>query len=281
MFLTEGQRDRGFHALDWHMGVDYMDETMQQVVAVVRVASALVLANGGETYRAEETAVRIGDAFGYEMDIIAFPTGLTMTMGNGIDTLSSIVRVNKRTTDMLKLEQVNDISRRLAAHEMTLNEASARLKAISEQKKPPIWREVAAAGGTAAGFAVMFGGGMVEFVLAGIIGALVQLVVGRLPDQEGMPLSCLVGGFMAAALTILGATLLGRGHISLIIWSIMMPMLPGLAFTNGIRDSMHGDMVSGGARISDAVMRAVVLAAGAGVAMWVYIQLGGNVTWSV
>lgn len=96
-----------------------------------------------------------------------------------------------------------------------------------------------------------------------------------------MPLSCLVGGFLAAALTILGATLLGRGHISLIIWSIMMPMLPGLAFTNGIRDSMHGDMVSGGARISDAVMRAVVLAAGAGVAMWVYIQLGGNVTWSV
>ena len=42
-----------------------------------------------------------------------------------------------------------------------------------------------------------------------------------------------------------------------------------------------GVTVSGGARISDAVMRAVVLAAGAGVAMWAYIQLGGSVTWSL
>lgn len=258
-----------------------MNGDMQQIIAVVRLASGLILANGGETYRAEETAVRIGNAFGYNMDIIAFPTGLTMTLSDGESNASSIVRVSERTTDLLTLEQVNDISRRLAAHDMTLEEACRQLKEISERPRPSLVRSVAAAGGTAAGFAVMFGGGLIEFVVAGIIGALVQLTISRLPDQEGLPLSCLVGGFMAAALTILAASLVGRGNISLIVWSIMMPLLPGLAFTNGIRDSMHGDMVSGGARISDAVMRAVVLAAGAGVAMWAYIQLGGSVTWSL
>ena len=55
-----------------------MNGDMQQIIAVVRLASGLILANGGETYRAEETAVRIGNAFGYHMDIIALPTGLTM-----------------------------------------------------------------------------------------------------------------------------------------------------------------------------------------------------------
>ena len=240
-----------------------MNGDMQQIIAVVRLASGLILANGGETYRAEETAVRIGNAFGYHMDIIALPTGLTMTLSDGESNASSIVRVSERTTDLLKLEQVNDISRRLAAHDMTLEEAGRQLKEISERPRPSL------------------GGGLIEFIVAGIIGALVQLTISRLPDQEGLPLSCLVGGFMAAALTILAVSLVGRGNISLIVWSIMMPLLPGLAFTNGIRDSMHGDMVSGGARISDAVMRAVVLAAGAGVAMWAYIQLGGSVTWSL
>ena len=104
-------------------------------------------------------------------------------------------------------------------------------------------------------------------------------------DKERKRTSAGYRGMLAvmliAALTILAVSLVGRGNISLIVWSIMMPLLPGLAFTNGIRDSMHGDMVSGGARISDAVMRAVVLAAGAGVAMWAYIQLGGSVTWSL
>ncbi|MBQ8953922.1 MAG: threonine/serine exporter family protein, partial [Clostridia bacterium] len=100
-----------------------------------------------------------------------------------------------------------------------------------------------------------------------------------LPDQAGMSLSCLIGGFLSAALALAAASLCGRGNVSLIIWSIMMRQLPGLAFSNGIRDSMRGDMVSGGARVSDAVMRAVVLAGGAGIAMWCYLRLGGAATW--
>ena len=258
-----------------------MNGDIQQIITVVRLASGLILANGGETSRAEETAVRIGNAFGYDMDIIAFPTGLTMTLNDETNSASSIVRVNERTTDLLKLDQVNDISRRLAEHTMTLDEACRKLREIGERPKPSLAGSVAAAGGTAACFGIMFGGGLVEFFVAGVIGALVQLTISFLPDQEGLPLSCLVGGFMTAALTILAVSLLGTGNINMIVWSIMMPLLPGLAFTNGIRDSMHGDMVSGGARISDAVMRAVVLAAGAGVAMWAYIQLGGSVTWSL
>ena len=54
--------------------------------------------------------MRIGNAFGYHMDIIALPTGLTMTLSDGESNASSIVRVSERTTDLLKLEQVNDIA---------------------------------------------------------------------------------------------------------------------------------------------------------------------------
>ena len=256
-----------------------METEMQKVVFVAKEAAGLILANGGETYRAEDTATRIGRAFGYDMDIIALPTGLTMTVSKDGESATSIARVKSRTVDLTKLEQVNGVSRALAAHEMTLEEAERALTDIAGAKGPGGWRSVLAAGGSAAMFAVMFGGGWFEFLIAGLVGAAAQVVLLRVPEQAGSSLGCLIGGFLAAALALAAAWASGRGNVSLIIWSIMMPQLPGLAFTNGIRDSMRGDMVSGGARVSEAVMRAVVLAGGAGIAMWCYLRLGGAATW--
>ena len=256
-----------------------MTTEMQRVIFVAREAAGLILMNGGETYRAEETAARIGQAFGYDMDIIALPTGLTMAVAKDGESASSIARVSHRTTDLTKLEQVNEVSRALAAHEMTLDEAALVLRGVREAKTPGGWRSILAAGGSAAMFAVMFGGGWFEFLVAGLVSAVIQALLAFIPDQGGAPLSCLMGGFLAAALALAAVTLCGRGNLSLIVWSIIMPLLPGLAFTNGIRDSMRGDMVSGGARVTDAVMRAVVLAGGAGIAMWCYLRLGGAATW--
>ena len=256
-----------------------MQTDIQKVVLVAKEAASLILASGGETYRAEDTASRIGQAFGYDMDIIALPTGLTMTASRNGESACSIARVKSRTVDLTKLEQVNSVSRALAAHEMTLEDAARELHRIAAARGLGGWRSALAAGGSAALFAVMFGGGWFEFLAAGLVGAVVQAVLLLLPEQAASSLGCLAGGFFAAALALAAATACGRGNVSLITWSVIMPQLPGLAFTNGIRDSMRGDMVSGGARVSDAVMRAVVLAGGAGIAMWCYLRLGGAATW--
>ncbi|MBO4297581.1 MAG: threonine/serine exporter family protein [Clostridia bacterium] len=256
-----------------------MTTDIQRVIFAAQLAASLILENGGETYRAEETAGRIGQAFGCNMDIIALPTGLTMTVAKGGESASSIARISRRTVDLSKLEAVNAVSRALTAHSIDLDEGAKRLEKIRDAKTPGGWGSVLAAGGSAAMFAVMFGGGWFEFLVAGLVSAAIQALLIFVPDQGGVPLGCLLGGFLAAALALVAASVCGRGNVSLIVWSIMMPQLPGLAFTNGIRDSMRGDMVSGGARITDAVMRAVVLAGGAGVAMWCYLRLGGAATW--
>lgn len=256
-----------------------MATEMHQVIDAARLAASLILENGGETYRAEETAGRIGQAFGCEMDIIALPTGLTMTVTKDGESASSIARVNRRTVDLKKLEAVNAISRALSAHTLELDDAQKQLDEIRAARTPAGFGSVLAAGGSAAMFAVMFGGGWFEFLVTGLVSMAIQALLIFVPDQGGVPLGCLLGGFFAAALTLITVSLCGMGNVSLIIWSIIMPQLPGLAFTNGIRDSMRGDMVSGGARVTDAVMRAVVLAGGAGIAMWCYLRLGGAATW--
>ena len=56
-----------------------------------------------------------------------------------------------------------------------------------------------------------------------------------------------------------------------------MPLVPGLAITNAIRDIIAGDYISGGARLFDAVVVAIALAAGAGSVMYIFGHMTGGV----
>jgi len=248
---------------------------VEQVAQVARLAARLVLESGGETYRAEDTANHIAHAFGLETDIIAFPTGLTMTLtGNG-EVSSVIARVDQTSTDLTKLEQVNAVSRALCNGTMSLETAMEELQRIQQIRTDSILKNIVYAAGGAALFAVMFSGGLFEILVSGLAAAIIQLVLSYSPDQAGMPISSLIAGFLASVITLLLHLLVGSGDINVTIVSTLMPFLPGLALTNAIRDSMRGDLLSSGARLGQALTRAVVLAGGAGAGLWLYIAMGG------
>ena len=165
------------------------------------------------------------------------------------------------------------------AHEgkLSLSEAEAELNAIDRMKRITRLQEIGAAGGSAGFFALMFGGNWFDLLAAGVCGALAKAVLGLLPDEDGMPVTSAVAGFMAAILGHALSKYTGMGNVDRIIVSTLMPFLPGLAFTNGIRDGMNGDLISGNARIGDAITRAIVLAGGAGAGLWLWMRLTGGV----
>lgn len=249
--------------------------SVEQVAQVARLAARLVLESGGETYRAEDTANHIAHAFGLETDIIAFPTGLTMTISGHGEVSSVIARVDRTSTDLTKLEQVNSVSRALANGTISLDNAMAELERIQQIKPDGILKNVIYAAGGAALFAVMFSGGWFETIASGVAAALIQLVLSYSPDQAGMPISSLIAGFLASVIALLLNLVMGPGNIDVTIVSTLMPFLPGLALTNAIRDSMRGDLLSSGARLGQALTRAVVLAGGAGAGLWLYLAMGG------
>jgi hypothetical protein len=61
-------------------------------------------------------------------------------------------------------------------------------------------------------------------------------------------------------------------NLDIIIISALMPLFPGTAFTNGIRDTLKGDYVSGLAKIAEALVIAVSL--GLGVALGLFVSNG-------
>ena len=64
--------------------------------------------------------------------------------------------------------------------------------------------------------------------------------------------------------------------LKLIIIGAIMPLLPGLAMTNAIRDTMRGDLVSGVARGAEALLVAVALGTGAGLVLKAAMLLRGG-----
>ena len=61
----------------------------------------------------------------------------------------------------------------------------------------------------------------------------------------------------------------------MIIGSIM-PLVPGIAFTNGVRDIADGDYIAGSVRLLDAILVFVCIAAGVGLVITTYHGLTGG-----
>jgi len=80
----------------------------------------------------------------------------------------------------------------------------------------------------------------------------------------------MIAGSLTTLLALIGASLLSGVQVEPIISGAIMPLLPGLATTNAIRDTIRGDLVSGGARFIEAILCAVMLAVGIGLmlSMW-------------
>ncbi|MBR3742028.1 MAG: threonine/serine exporter family protein [Clostridia bacterium] len=248
-------------------------DTLSTTLDAVCLASQMILESGGETYRAEETVERMCQGLGIpRVDVLALPTGLMLTMTMEDDsTLSRIVRVRNRSTDLGRMDQCNDISRKVASGHMSAEEALKALREIRQATPQRRFLLVGASALSAASFTVMLGGSWIDFIVSFFCGALVQLL---LPPLQKMRVPVLISSMIAGALTTLMAltsTLLLPGvTIEPIISGAIMPLLPGLAVTNAMRDTMRGDLVSGGARTIEAILSVMMLAAGIGLMLSIW-----------
>ena len=118
---------------------------------------------------------------------------------------------------------------------------------------------------------LMLGGRWTDFGVSFFCGALVQWVLTPLGKMKVPPLiSSMIAGALTTLLALLGARMVDRVNIEPVISGAIMPLLPGLAMTNAMRDTIRGDLVSGGARLGEAILSVMMLAAGIGLmlSMW-------------
>ena len=250
-------------------------------MAPLHLAARLILENGGETYRVEETVTRMGHAFGFsEVEAFAVPSGIFISYRKGDGNIETAVkRVRKGATDLTRVDAVNAISRQMEAEKLSCEEVMARLEEVQNRRAKLTKRQLMLALGlSAAGWAVMFGGTLWDSGVAFVVATLAQGVAFLL-DRARMRsfVATLVGCFLSTILPMFFHLFTGLLVTDACIAACLMPLLPGLAMTNAVQDTLRGDLVSGIASATSAALTAAMVAGGALVGTTVFRMLTGGV----
>ena len=113
----------------------------------LQLAGRIIMENGGETYRVEETVTRMGRAFGMKnVESFAVPSGVFVSCEKEDGTHeTAVLRVHRRGTNLRRVDAVNQISRRAEAGEITPEEALRALEKIEHSLSFRPWQLCVAA----------------------------------------------------------------------------------------------------------------------------------------
>ena len=237
-------------------------------------AGSILLENGAEISRVEETMRRIASQYGVEgEDLFVLSNGIIATDKNY--ARSRFIPIKGASLD--KVVAVNQLSRKVEQGEYSLEKLEYRLKQIRAMKGKPAWEQILASAVGSAAFCIIFGGSFMDCLASFIAGLILWVFMLFVASKQ---LSRIVGtasGGLLATLICFGLYRIGLGnHLSNMIIGAIIPLIPGVAFTNGIRDMANEDYIAGVTRLLDAMLTFFCIALGVAMAFVLDMEIFGE-----
>ena len=258
------------------MGLEAAPLSREQTLHIALGMGKALLKNGAETSRVEDTISRFCHTHGYH-DIHVFVTPTVIILGDEESEGATIIsRIRYRSTNLSVISAVNDFSYNLKRWPLNYKETLAYLDEL-RHKGPPYgkWRVCMASAISSAAFSAMLGGNSHDFIAAFITGGLSMVLLKQLGGYRPSAFwENALSGAAIGALAIFCCEMDGECTRTNIIVGALMPFLPGVAFTNGLRDYMAGDLISGNSRIAEAMLFATSIAIGLAFSLLVWYHWG-------
>lgn len=251
----------------------------KEVMELALLAGHVLLENGAEIFRVEETMERICRHYGVQSgNEFVLSNGIFVTAGSEREKVfAKVQHIPVSGTHLDKVTAVNQLSREIAEGKYTVSQAMdelIRIKNLPGKRKSV---QILASGVGSAAFCCLFGGNAADSFAAFLAGMLLYIYVLQI---SGPHLSKIVGNIGGGILVtvICGVMyLIGMGkHLNYMIIGSIMPLIPGVAFTNAIRDIADGDYISGSVRMLDALLVFLSIAIGVGMGISVISHLTGG-----
>lgn len=243
----------------------------KKVVDTAVLAGELMIIGGAEIYRIEDTMNHILDSAGNKKHtVFALSTGITLTIWVDDETITVSKRVSERDTNMNYIDKVNMISRQLSSNLIDIDCAYDKLINL---RKEVLYRNIekfSAFVVVCLGFAMLFGGSLLDTVSSAITGFFVAVVYFYLGQSK---INSFVKNMISTFALVLSANILKyyifkNINLDLVVIGAIMPLVPGMSFTTAMRDILYGDYISGMGRMIEAIVIALGIATGAGIAIW-------------
>ncbi|MEG0961680.1 MAG: threonine/serine exporter family protein [Lachnospiraceae bacterium] len=246
-----------------------LQESKRILNFAVSIGEAL-LKNGGEVYRVQETVGRILEAYGIlDYNVFVITNGIFATVHEQKADASSMLRyVPIGEINLRRVADINQLSREICSKSCPLEEAYEKLKIYENSPCTKGWVRILACGMGSASFCYLFGGRPYDSILSFFLGMLLEVfLLASTRHHTSKFMVNIIGSFIVT----LGSLILYSSGIGILFDKVIIggiiPLLPGVALTNSIRDLFSGDYLSGGIRLMDALLTAFCIAIGVGAAI--------------
>ena len=235
----------------------------------------LLLANGAEILRVEDTLTRLCTAYGFEnINVFSITSSIVLTVQcpDG-RVITQTRRISTRDTNLQRVALVNELSRHICKTPFTADKLQEKIQSIRTSKNCPLVVRCLCYAVISAAFSVFFGGSAWDGFAAALTGVLVfgiQQFMQKL-RMNGILQCLLVSAFTALVVVMMVRVGIGDTPEKITIGNIML-LIPGVSFTTSLRDIVNGDTIAGLVGISEAVIKAIAIAIGFAT---VLVEVGG------
>lgn len=220
---------------------------------------------GAETFRVEESVNRVLTAYGVRSEVFAIPNCITVSMeaDDGMP-MTKMRRIGIHGNDLDAVERFSGLSRKICNNTPPPEEAMQWLEHTRNDRRSfrlPIVLLGHFLG--AFGFSMVFGGSFMDGLCSGLCGVLVGLINGFTDKLKSNRFFNIIAAAFPMALLAYFISAIGLAHnADMVNIGALMLLVPGLLFTNAMRDIIFGDINSGTNRIVQVLLIAAAIVTG-------------------
>ncbi len=246
---------------------------LANILDIALKAGSIILKNGAETYRAEETIKYISKGYNIkEVESIVTPTSIFISLKDKHNnSLTRVKSIKHRTINLDKISLINDFSYQLQTKEFPYEKAIARLEEISQREQ--IYRDSLAitASSIAGGcYAIIMNSSLVVFLIVFLANFIAQLIATKVRILRKVNfIPYIAAAFISTSIILLFSSYDLVSNLEIAIIGGILSFVPGVAATNATRDAINGDLISASARLIEVIIISLSLATG------VALSLGG------
>lgn len=245
----------------------------KQLMNLSLYAGKLLVKNGAEIYRAEDTVQRICKSVSNveAVDAYVLTSGIFVSLEYDNEIITIFKKVHNSTINLEKIDKINDFSRRFVNEDISYNQGMQILKDIDENSNLDNWKAHIAAGWLASFFSLLFGGDLKDFLCAFIITLFMSFILSKASKFKfNFFIYNFLGAFVSSIFALVLTNLNFASNYNMVIIGSIMILVPGVSATNAARDIINGDFLSGVMGLAKTVFLGLAIALGVGAALQIF-----------
>ena len=213
----------------------------------------------------EDSIRRLCLSFGAERaDVFTITSSIVVTIyAQRFGAVTQTRRITGSQYDLHRLELLNQLSRRICAEHLSLEETRAALREIEKDRQYGFGAQILTFVLISSSFSLFFGGSWLDAAASGVIGVVLKCLDGLIRRTKANAfLSALLCSCLGGLLAGLAVKFHLGDNVDMISIGNIMLLIPGVALTNSLRDMFSGNTISGLMRSIEAVLLALTIAFG-------------------